>query len=94
MGGMQRALDLAQKGAVVGLLSLFGYQVYQIQQNVAEWNVDNKYMHTNTFEKIKEKVDEESQMKDRIDIVPDRYDPEDSSYLKKVPKLDEPSKRT
>jgi predicted negative regulator of RcsB-dependent stress response len=92
MGILNRAADLGQKGAVLGLMSLFGYQVYQIAYNVSEKTVDSKYQHTAMFKKISEKVDEESKLNIGIDNIPDRYDADDNSYLKKVPDLHKTTK--
>lgn len=87
----QRAADVAQKGAVLGLMSLFGFQVYQIGANLYETKWSNVGMktneHTEFMAKISEKVEEESRFKDSIDKIPDRYDRDDDSYLKNVPKL-------
>lgn len=85
---MSRLADVAQKGAVLGLMSMFGYQVYQIADKTYEKKIESKYMHTKMFDKINEKVEEEERNKGGIDKIPDRYDPDDNSYLKKVPKLD------
>lgn len=89
----QRAADVAQKGAVLGLMSLFGFQVYQIGANLYETKWSTVGMkkpsneHAEFMAKISEKVEEESRFKDSIDKIPDRYDRDDDSYLKNVPKL-------
>jgi hypothetical protein len=44
------------------------------------------------MKEINQKVQEESQPHS-IDKIPDRYDPEDDSYLKKVPKLADLTRR-
>lgn len=93
MGVLNRVADLAQKGTVVGLMSLLGYQVYQIGQNVASESTPTKYHKMDTMGKIKEKVAEDAMHKNSIDRIPDRYDPDDNSYLKRVPNLQEPVKR-
>jgi len=87
MGILNKAADLAQKGTVLGLMSLFGFQVYQIGVNVIEKQAQNRGDHAEFIAKISEKVDEASKYKDSIDKIPDRYDPDDDSYLKNVPKL-------
>ena len=87
MGVFNQAANLAQRGVVLGLVSFFGYQVYQIGRNVSENKVESKYMETKTFDKIQEKIREEEKFKNDIDKIPDRYDADDDSYLKKVPKL-------
>jgi len=87
MRALQKAADVVQKGAVVGLMSLFGYQVYQIGRNLSENKVEHKYQNTKIMDKINEKVAEEDRKKGGIDTIPDRYDPEDDSYKKNLPKL-------
>jgi hypothetical protein len=87
MGVIRKAADLAQKGTVMGLMSLFGYQVYQIGVNVLEKTRLNRDDHAVFMAKISEKVEEDSKFKNSIDKIPDRYDPDDDSYLKNVPKL-------
>jgi hypothetical protein len=87
MGILNKAADLAQKGAVMGLMSLLGFQVYQIGVNVLEKREQNRNDHAEFMAKIGEKVEEASKYKDSIDKIPDRYDPDDNSYLKNVPKL-------
>ncbi len=93
MGVLNKAADVVQKGAVLGLLSLFGYQVYQIGTKVEEKRVETKFNHKVYLEKINKAVEEEEKLKHSIDKIPDRYDPDDNSYLKRVPNLQEPSKR-
>ena len=87
MGVLNKAADLAQKGSVLGLMSLLGFQVYQIGVNVVEKRDQNRNEHAEFIAKISEKVEEDSKYKNSIDKIPDRYDPDDDSYLKNVPKL-------
>lgn len=90
MGIASKAADLFQKGAVMGLMSLLGYQVYQIGYNVNEHSHGRdhpKNDHKIILEKIDIAVEIDSKDKNSIDKIPDRYDPDDNSYLKKVPKL-------
>ena len=94
MSIFQKAADVAQKGAVLGLMSLLGFQVYQIGANIYETKWSNvatmtktKNEHAEFMAKISEKVEEESRFKDSIDKIPDRYDRDDDSYLKNVPKV-------
>lgn len=89
---LHKAADLVQKGTVLGLMTLFGYQVYQIGAKVTEQKTTVKNDHLEIMAKINEKVEEESRYKNSIDKIPDRYDPDDDSYLKNVPKL--PVKRS
>lgn len=93
MGLLNKALDLTQKSAVLGMLSVLSYQVYQIGYHVYDRHVENRYMHTQMFEKLSAKVEEESRLKDSIDQIPDRYDRDDKSYLKRVPNMQEPVKK-
>ena len=92
MSAAKIAADVFHKGAVLGLMSLFGYQAYQIGYNVSEKKrVDTQYHHTDSFKKMEAKVEEEARLKDGIDKIPDVYDREDNSYLKRVPNLQKPS---
>lgn len=87
MGILNKAADVAQKGAVLGLMSLLGFQVYQIASKVVEKTELKRNDHVEIMAKINAKVEEESKYKNSIDKIPDRFDPEDDSYLKNVPKL-------
>ena len=88
---LARGADILQKGAVLGLMSLFGYQIYQIGQKVSEKKVDTRYHHTDMFKKLNAKVEEEAKLQDGIDKIPDRYDRDDNSYLQRVPNLQKPA---
>lgn len=90
MSLVKRAADVLQKGSVLGLLSLAGYQIYQIGVNVSEKKVDTKYHHTDMFNKMSQKVEEEAKLQDGIDKWPERYEKEDNSFLKRVPDLKKP----
>lgn len=81
MSFFARAADAAQKGVVLGLLSVFGFQLYQIGANVYSGRVDSPYMHSTYFDDVKEKVKEEY-TKDNIIDKRDWYQAEDDSYLK------------
>jgi hypothetical protein len=93
MSALNKAANIVQKGSVLGLLSLFGYQVYQIGAKVSEKKIQTKYDNTDMMKKINEKVEEEAKDRHSIDKIPDRYDPDDNSYLKRVPNLKEPVKQ-
>eukprot|EP00538_Stauroneis_constricta_P003273 CAMPEP_0119555142 /NCGR_PEP_ID=MMETSP1352-20130426/7447_1 /TAXON_ID=265584 /ORGANISM="Stauroneis constricta, Strain CCMP1120" /LENGTH=94 /DNA_ID=CAMNT_0007601857 /DNA_START=66 /DNA_END=350 /DNA_ORIENTATION=- len=85
---IQKAADIAQRGSVLGLMSLLGFQIYQITKNANEGlrdqqNNDNQQI----MKQINEKVKEEEARKGSIDTIADRYDRDDDSYLKNVPKL-------
>jgi predicted negative regulator of RcsB-dependent stress response len=88
-----RAADKAQIGCVLGLWSFLGYQVYQTGRNVMQAKVDNKYQHTKIFKKIDDKVKEAERDKQNFNSIPDRYEPDDNSYLKNVPNLQEPDNK-
>ena len=83
----KKVADVFQKGSVLGLMSLLGYQVYQIGYNVLESRIDSKYHHTDMFKKINDKVKEEGKDRQNFNSIPDRYEAEDNSYLKNVPDL-------
>ena len=71
-------------------MSLLGYQVYQIGHNVAAHSskiAEAKNDHLEIMKKIGDTVEDESKDRNSINKIPDRYDPDDKSYLKKVPKL-------
>lgn len=87
-----KVANVAHKGGVFGLMTLLGFQVYQIGRNTMEYSkVENKYLKTNIFKKIDEKVAEESKDRDNFNSIPDRYEKDDNSYLKKVPDLQKPT---
>ena len=90
-GVLNKMANSAHGGAVLGAMSLLGWQVYQIGRNTMEYRSDmkaeRKNDHLEMMEKISEKVKEESMHNKSFDSIPDRYEPEDDSYLKKVPKL-------
>ena len=77
-----RAADLAQKGTVLGLVSVFGYQLYQIGRNVAGGVVEHPVMESTYFKDVTDKVREEYQTKDNQVDTRDWYEENDSSYLK------------
>jgi hypothetical protein len=45
MGVLNKAADLAQKASVLGLMSLLGFQVYQIGVNVVAKREQNRNEH-------------------------------------------------
>ena len=92
MAILSRVADIAHKGSVFGLMTLFGFQVYQTGKNVMEARVESKYKHTDMFNKINEKVAEEEKDRNNFNSIADRYEKDDTSYLKKVPDLQKPSK--
>lgn len=56
---LSRAADLAHKGFVVGLVSVFGYQLYQIGSKTMAGQVAHKTMDSTYFEDVEKKVKEE-----------------------------------
>ena len=76
-----RVADLAQRGVVLGLVSIFGFQAYQIARNTSSGVHDHPVMHSTYFEDVTEKVKEEYQKDNRVDKR-DWYEEEDDSYLK------------
>mmetsp|Transcript_27076 Transcript_27076/g.65712 ORF Transcript_27076/g.65712 Transcript_27076/m.65712 type:complete len:93 (-) Transcript_27076:98-376(-) len=89
---LARVADVAHKGSVFGLMTLLGFQVFQTGKFVNEARVENKYKHTQMFKKIDEKVAEEAKDRDNFNSIPDRYEKDDNSFLKKVPDLQKPTK--
>ena len=70
-----------QRGAVLGLLSFFGFQVYQIGAAVYTGRVDSPYMQSTYRQQVEEKVKEEYTTKDNVIDKRDWYQKEDDSYL-------------
>jgi hypothetical protein len=97
MSALSRVADIAQKGAVLGLFSVFAFQVFQINEKTLEYSRDQAAIkndqHARIMSEINKKVEEESQPY-TIDKIPDRYDKEDDSYLKKTPKLSDLARRS
>lgn len=76
-----RVADLAQRGIVVGLFSVFAFQAYQIGSKVFEGRIDHPTMKSTYFEDVNEKVKEEYVKAERTDQR-EWYAAEDNSYLK------------
>jgi hypothetical protein len=96
MSAFTKVADIVQKGAVLGLFSVFAFQIYQINEKTWEYSRDQasqNNQHVQIMSEINKKVQEESQPH-TIDKIPDRYDREDDSYLKKTPKLSDFAKRS
>lgn len=79
-----KAADFVQRGAVLGLLTFFGFQVYQIGSNTLKGVVDSPYMKSTYFKDVDEKVKEEYKKDNVIDSSEKRdwYQADDDSYLK------------
>merc|ERR1712032_919612 len=92
--------NVVQKGVVTGLFSVFAWQAWQIGAQCSEYSANkrsriedssssypsSRNQHTAIMDAIREKVDEEARPHD-VGTIPDRYDPEDDSYLEKLPDL-------
>jgi hypothetical protein len=90
MAFFNRVANFVQKGAVTGLFSVFAWQIYQIGFQCTDYSkgkrLESKNQHTEIMEVIAKKVEEESQPH-TVGSIPDRYEADDDSYLKRVPKL-------
>lgn len=82
MSGFAKAANFAQKAVVTGLVSVFGYQLYQIGRNVASGMVEHPVMESTYFKDVSEKVSEEYKTKDNKVDQREWYEEDDSSYLK------------
>lgn len=84
MSFFTKAADFAQRGMVLGLLSFFGFQIYQIGSNTLQGVVDSPYMHSTYFKDVEEKVKEEYKKDNVVDSSQKRdwYQADDDSYLK------------
>lgn len=89
MNLVNRIANVVQKGAVLGLSSVFLWQVYQIGAMTYEhkWGTDAEAQHKRILSKIAKAVEEDDKYKQDISKIPDRYDPEDDSYKQKQPRL-------
>lgn len=56
---LSRAADFAHKGFVMGLVSVFGYQVYQIGSKTIAGQVSHETMDSTYFEEVEKKVKDE-----------------------------------
>lgn len=85
-GYLNKAADVVHKTAVLGLVSLFGFQLYQIGRN-AYHGIDHSQPHPQKeyVNTLREKVHEDYKKHDDISHR-DWYDKDDDSYLKNAPK--------
>lgn len=93
MSAANKAANFVQKGAVTGLFTVFAWQVYQIGAQTIDHSRNKgletkKNQHVEIMETIAKKVEEESQPH-KVDSIPDRYEADDDSYLKRAPKLNQ-----
>lgn len=97
MGYLQRAADIAHKGALIGLGSVFVFQLYQLTTNAyGGLHEDNPRSpsHNPTKEyvqEIREKAQEDYKNYWKTDHR-DWYDKDDNSHLKNAPRPNQPSK--
>mmetsp|Transcript_3817 Transcript_3817/g.4405 ORF Transcript_3817/g.4405 Transcript_3817/m.4405 type:complete len:101 (+) Transcript_3817:195-497(+) len=90
-GIIHRSLDVLQKGAVLGLFSVFGFQVYQIGRNLYHGIDYDNHPQKAYVEQLRDKAEEEYNNYHKIDQR-DWYDKDDNSYLDNAPKPDQPKK--
>lgn len=82
-----RLADVAHRGAVLGLLSFFGFQAYQIAANVNSGRpLDSPYMKSTYRDDVRNKVEEEYRKDNIVDSRESRdwYDEDDESYKSKL----------
>jgi hypothetical protein len=79
-----KAADFAQRTVVCGLLSFFGFQVYQIFTQARRGVVDSPYLESTYFKDVENKVKEELEKQDTVHSAKmrDMYQEDDDSYLK------------
>jgi len=87
MSAIKKVFDVMHKGAVIGLVSVFAFQVYQIGSKAMSGVVDSPMMHSTYHKEVEEKVKEEYRKSNIVDHR-DWYDQEDDSYLKKQVRAD------
>jgi hypothetical protein len=73
MSAFTRAADLAQRGIVLGLFSVFSYQAYQIGRNIRSGIIEHPTMKSTYFKDVDEKVKEEYENKDGVVDTRDWY---------------------
>jgi len=78
---LSRAADLAHRGFVLGLVSWFGFQLYQVGSNALSGRVESPYLESTYFDDVEKKVKEEYR-KDNLVDRRDWYQAEDDTYLK------------
>lgn len=94
----QKAADVAHKGVVLGLLSFFGFQVYQIATktyggvDTSKLNSPQKNPTTAYVDEIREKAAEDYKNYWKVDHR-DWYDKDDNSHLKNTPRPNRPPKK-
>jgi len=81
---LTKAADLAQRATVLGLVSFFGFQAYQIGSMVIERKIESPYLHSTYREDVANKVREEYQKDNVVDGRNERdwYADGDDSYKK------------
>mmetsp|Transcript_7253 Transcript_7253/g.12625 ORF Transcript_7253/g.12625 Transcript_7253/m.12625 type:complete len:95 (+) Transcript_7253:860-1144(+) len=85
MSFTHHAANLAHKGFVLGLVSLVGFQAYQISKNVMFGVEDSKsHPQEDYIQALRDKADDEYKKYYKVDHR-DWYDKEDNSHLKHAP---------
>mmetsp|Transcript_5806 Transcript_5806/g.9647 ORF Transcript_5806/g.9647 Transcript_5806/m.9647 type:complete len:96 (-) Transcript_5806:115-402(-) len=92
MSFLNRAADAAQKTAVMGLVGMFGFQLWQIGKNCYH-GIDHSKPHPQKeyIETLRDQADEDYKKHYKIDHR-DWYDKDDDSYLENAPKPKPPTR--
>jgi hypothetical protein len=79
-----KAADFAQRTIVIGLMSYFGFQAYQIFKFTTAGIIDSPYMKSTYFKDVEEKVKEDMLKDNEVNDIKQRdmYQEDDDSYLK------------
>jgi hypothetical protein len=96
MGFVQRAADVAHKGALLGLTSVFAFQLYQLttkawggldKENPRSPTFSDSHNNTKEYvDEIREKAEDDYKNYWKTDHR-DWYDKEDDSHLKNAPRV-------
>mmetsp|Transcript_33106 Transcript_33106/g.47003 ORF Transcript_33106/g.47003 Transcript_33106/m.47003 type:complete len:95 (+) Transcript_33106:79-363(+) len=84
---IKTAVNVAHKTTVLGLFSLFGFQLYQVGKNAFIGIVQKEEEHPQAeyIQTLRDKADEDYKKHYKIDHR-DWYDKDDNSYLKDAPR--------
>jgi len=91
MSILHKAADVLHKSAVLGLISVFGFQAYQIGRNLYHGMDYENHPQKQYIEQLRDKAEEDYKNYHRTDHR-DWYDKDDNSYLDNVPKPEQPKK--
>ena len=78
----QQAADVAHRVVIFGLVSFFGFQVYQIARNTREGLQDHPLMHSTYHEDVAKAVREDNKKDHTIVNERDWYDDDDDTFEK------------